>query len=73
MVSIKELTFCLVGHLFVTEGMFYHGNLMFLHVKFGLKVIRMGQLHRVGFKNILFSKFWVGCDIELNLQALLNM
>jgi hypothetical protein len=48
--------------MFFTEGMFYHGNLMFLQVKFGLKVIRKRQFSRVGFKNLLFSKFWVGQD-----------
>jgi hypothetical protein len=59
--------------MFVTEGMFYHGNLMFLCVKLGLKVIRMRQFNRVGFKHLLFSKFWVGCDTKLNLEALPTM
>jgi len=36
----------------------------------GLKVIRMRQFNRVGFKHLLFSKFRVGRDTELNLQAL---
>jgi len=45
--------------MFVIEDMFYHGNLMFLYVKLGLQVIRMRQFNRVGFKHLLFSKFWV--------------
>jgi len=61
------------SHMFVTEGSFYHGNLMFLYVKLGLKVIRMRQFNRVGFKHLLFSKFWVSCDTQLNLQALPTM
>ena len=58
------------SHMFVTEGSFYHGNLMFLYVKLGLKVIRMRQFNRVGFKHLLSSKFRVGRDTQLNLQAL---
>jgi hypothetical protein len=59
--------------MFVTEDMFYHGNLMFLYVKLGLKVIRMRQFNRVGFKHLLVGKFRVGCDTQLNLQALPTM
>jgi len=61
------------SHMFVTKGSFCHGNLMFLYVKLGLKVIRMRQFNRVDFKHLLFSKFRVGRDTQLNLQALSTM